>query len=270
MANVHRLFDKKDDDEEEEGKQSFYTGGADNRGGGGSGMAVYGPPKDDDDEGGDGNGDVFDRLVNRAQRDAAGAGGADTASGAMGDQAERKKKEIALYSNGFTVDDGPLREPNTPENQKFLEELLRGSVPSELRSAMRGNILDIGLSDRRSETYVPPAYVAFSGGSTLGSSQETASNAVFSDEGNEAPVLNDAEPSTTVQVKTADGKKLRLKLNTSVSVRQLAAAIRAQQTGSGPAAFTLSAGFPPKDLTDADISLKDAGLSGAAIVQKSA
>ena len=236
MANVHRLFDKKDD-EEDEGKQSFYTGGADNRGGGGSGMAVYGPPKDDEE------GDVFDRLVNRAQRDSAAGAGTDASSEGMGDQSGRKKKEITLYSNGFTVDNGPLREPDTPENQKFLEELLRGSVPSELRSEMRGNVLDVGLADRRSETYVPPAYVAFSGGSTLGSSQEISSDAVFSDDGTEVPALNDAEPTTTVQVKTADGKKLRLKLNTSISVRQLAAAIRAQQAGACPATFTTMCAF---------------------------
>ena len=63
-------------------------------------------------------------------------------------------------------------------------------------------------------------------------------------------------------------KKLRLKLNTSITIKELAAAIRAQQAGVGPARFTLSAGFPPKDLTDPHIGLKEAGLTGAAIVQK--
>lgn len=265
MANVHRLFDKKDDDEDEEDKQSFYTGGADNRGGGGSGMAVYGPPKDEDD---DGDGDVFDRLVSRATKDAKDMT-ADPEGAGAGVNAE--SRNITLYSNGFTVDDGPLREPNNPANEKFLAELLQGRVPSELRPQMRGGNLNVSLSDKRGETYEAPAYVAFSGGATLGgSSSEASTDAVFSDDGTEAPALNDAEPSTTVQVKAADGKKMRLKLNTSITVRQLAAAIRAQQAGSGPATFTLSAGFPPKDLTDASVSLKDAGLTGAAIVQKSA
>jgi UBX domain-containing protein 1 len=263
MANVHRLFDKKDDDEEDEGKQSFYTGGADNRGGGGSGMAVYGPPKDEDEDGSGGDGDVFDRLVSRATKDAQSMP-IDAGDG------EKEKRTITLYSNGFTVDDGPLREPNNPANEKFLAELLQGRVPSELRPQMQGGTLNVSLADKRGETYEAPAYVAFSGGATLGgSTSEASTDAVFSDDGTEAPTLDDKEPSTIVQVKAADGKKMRLKLNTSITVRQLAAAIRAQQAGSGPASFTLSAGFPPKDLTDAGVSLKDAGLTGAAIVQKS-
>ena len=268
MANVHRLFDNKDDEDD---KETLYTGGAGGPGGsGGSGMAVYGPPGEGGGSPRGGSGDVFDRLVSRAQAGAEAAGGGEPPMGqAGGGRPGAQTRTITLYSNGFTVDDGPLREPNTAENQKFLDELLKGLVPSELKPSMAGGILDVALADKRGETYVPPAYVAFSGGATLGTSAPVSGDAVFTDDGTRPPRLNESEPSTTVQVKTSDGKKLRLKLNTAITVRQLAAAIRNAQEGAGPDAFSLSAGFPPKDLADGEVSLKDAGLAGASIVQKS-
>jgi UBX domain-containing protein 1 len=270
-GNVRGLFDTSDGASDDEGKRNeLYTGGIDNRGGGGSGMAVYGPPG----EGGS-SGDVFDRLVQAAQNGGPRGEGVEGEVPSMppqsaGGPGSGNSRTITLYSNGFQVDDGPLREPNTPENRKFLEELLKGNVPSELRSSAGPGGLEINLADKRTETYTPPAYVAFSGGAALGTSAPTSDDAVFVDDHTPVPPLVDAEPSTTVQVKTSDGKKLRLKLNTSITVRELGAAIRAQQAGAGPARFTLSAGFPPKELTDPTTSLRDAGLTGAAIVQKSA
>lgn len=30
---------------------------------------------------------------------------------------------MVIWANGFTVDDGPLREPNDPKNQAFLKDI---------------------------------------------------------------------------------------------------------------------------------------------------
>jgi hypothetical protein len=40
--------------------------------------------------------------------------------------------------------------------------------------------------------------------------------------------------------------------------------------GAGGQAFTLNAGFPPKDVTDPDATLADAGLVGSSVTMKSA
>lgn len=37
--------------------------------------------------------------------------------------------EIALYRNGFTVNNGPFRDILAPENQRFLRSLQQGEVP---------------------------------------------------------------------------------------------------------------------------------------------
>ena len=39
---------------------------------------------------------------------------------------------ITFYQDGFTVDDGPLRKPDEPENAAFLAAVNRGQMPAEL------------------------------------------------------------------------------------------------------------------------------------------
>lgn len=73
------------------------------------------------------------------------------------------------------------------------------------------------LEDRGDEVYIPPhvPYVAFGGaGSALGGPAVAAEGATMTAEAVQAasaPVFSDAEPSTTLQIRTHDGKKLRIK-----------------------------------------------------------
>jgi hypothetical protein len=69
-----------------------------------------------------------------------------------------------------------------------------------------------------------------------------------------------------LQIRTHGGKKLKIKINQSATVLQLAATIH--RDGGAAPSFSLSAGFPPVDVVDALQSVKDAGLVGAAITQK--
>ncbi len=79
---------------------------------GGSGVNVLGPPDADDQS-------LFSQIGRSAQ--AAGAVQESTASA--------NSRRITIYRNGFTVDDGPLRDPHAPENQEFIRDLSRGMVP---------------------------------------------------------------------------------------------------------------------------------------------
>jgi hypothetical protein len=67
-------------------------------------------------------------------------------------------------------------------------------------------------------------------------------------------------------VRTSGGKKLRLKVNTSITVAQLAALVVADTGTQEP--FSLSAGFPPKDLLEPEATIEAAGLMGAAVTQR--
>lgn len=255
-------FKKQDEgSDSDEGKQNeLYTGGIGARGG--SGMAVLGPPSGKRNPPGT---DVFNKLVQAAQGHGAAAGGDMETP-----PADEEMNTITMYSNGFTVNNGPLRDPKTSsEDQAFLDQLLKGYVPAELKKGRKdpSKPMNISLSDKRGETYTPPPYTAFSHGTTLGSSSSATSRGQYLPGSlPPAPVVDESKPTTTIQVRTSTGKKLKLKVNLTTTVYQLAALVVAE--AGGTAAFSLSAGFPPKDLMDGSATIEAAGLQGAAVTQK--
>ena len=94
-----------------------------------------------------------------------------------------------------------------------------------MKDGQRVEGLDVHLVDNRSEDYVPPpppAYVAFSGGKTLGKEKSAAmvdqdddsSVCVFTRDllsSISSPILDENKPTTVLQVKTLTGKKIKMK-----------------------------------------------------------
>lgn len=218
-------------------------------------------PKGAPRPGGSGAAGIFDELVQKASE--------SSADGPPATDGTTQQFKITLYRNGFTVNDGPLRDPSTPENQAFMARLMEGRVPDEITRQVGGRLdaMDVQLADKRSEDYVappPPAYVAFSGtGSTLRGLSRNTEGLVFS-----AEVLSDVEipapdsvPGTlTIQVRTPSGKRLKIKINPSATIYQLAAMI-VQELGGSVTNFSLSAGYPPTVLKDGTVSVSGANLA---------
>ena len=75
--------------------------------------------------------------------------------------------------------------------------------------------------------------------------------------------VDDAAPTTTLQVRMADGKRKLVKANHTHTLAQLKAHVATFAPG---VAFTLKGGFPPKPLTDDAATLADAGLLGESLV----
>lgn len=97
--------------------------------------------------------------------------------------------EVALYRNGIIVNNGPFRDISNPDVQRFLTSLYRGEIPEgniplsnpfpslpfpcvELAQQMNAasasssstggpREVDLKLTNKIEEDYVPPAYVAF-------------------------------------------------------------------------------------------------------------
>jgi len=271
--------DKNDKDAKK--RNELFIGGIDQRGGG-SGLAVVGPPPNRSSSsaarigGSGGPPSVFDNIVGLASHQSEPP--SETGSGSSKETTSRK---ISMYRNGFTVDDGEFRDLTSPENLAFIASLERGEVPRELQREQRAGEqrplhVDILLADHREEDYVappPPPYIAFSGqGAVLrrDPADAVASEAnIFSPElllDVEISPVDESKPTTTVQVRTIQGKKIRIKINQDATVYQLAAMVM-RDSGVGTA-FSLSAGFPPVDVLDGSLSVKDAGLVGASITQK--
>ncbi len=72
-------------------------------------------------------------------------------------------------------------------------------------------------------------------------------------------------PTVTVQIRLHNGTRKVAKFNLSHTVADLQQFV-ARETPGVP--FTLSAGFPPKVLTDASLSLTAAGAANASVTQR--
>lgn len=290
MAHVTGLSDLNKDSQpaDDDDVNKLYVGG-NAQGGGGSGLSVMGPPADG------AAGDLAAGIIARAQQGAGSVrmlwalaghlaarsmapSGSNTCgipavllalvSLFSGGDASAASRKITLYKNGFTVDDGPYREKDDPANQAFLGALHRGVVPPELQ-AEGGADLDVRLEDKTSEDYVPPAYVAYSGsGHSMGSSAAADGALVSSGSSADAleqAVVDDSKPKTTIAVRLHTGKRLRLSLNHTHTIRHIMAAIQAE--GAGDVSYVLMAGFPPSQITDFNQTVEEAGLCGSQITQ---
>ncbi|ETV77262.1 hypothetical protein, variant [Aphanomyces astaci] len=263
MANVFgfgRMRDEQKDDDEE--KQAYYTGGTSSHGGG-SGLSVYGNPT-----GAAGGNPNVDNIISRAQQQGREAAEGSSTSGA----AVIPAHVITFYAEGFTVDEGEYRRRDDESNREFLSAIERGHVPRELEALhQRGEHVDISLVDKRHEQYQgkpKPQYEAFAGaGQSMGASPVDAS-AIVRDVDTSATLkpVDTTQPTTVVQIRLANGSRVRETLNTTHTVQDLHAILRRE--GAATQSYVLLAGFPPKPITDMQATLEAAGLLGAAITQK--
>ncbi|CAM9460603.1 unnamed protein product [Ectocarpus sp. 8 AP-2014] len=262
MANFATLESLKKGDEEEKKGNAYYAGGARGAGRGGSGLNVMGPPPDDEGEGEGGNGDPHVQEIFRR---------AET-GGPPGEEGGNERTiTITMYNGGFTVDDGPFRRLDDPANKDFLKDLASGLVPKELEAgATPGKGTDVKLVDKQNEDYVAPPYVAFGGdGQTMGAStvaEGAVMTATGAPEASEAPEVDASQPSTTLQIRLHDGRRVRAQLNMHHTVRHIQAIIAREGAGGG--SYMLMAGYPPAPLSDSSQTLEQAGLKGASITQK--
>ena len=245
------LNDLKKKAEEEKKQNEYYVGGTDNRGGG-SGLSVEAPPPNN--RGPQGQSEMLSRIVENASAPDSGEGGPVP-----------HLCQVTLYANGFVVDDGDFRSYDLPESQTFMRALLGGNVPTEL--AATGDVT-VSLNDKRGETFTPPPYSAFGGeAQSLGSSSSTPSEVFSADTiPDGTPTVDEAAPSTTIQIRLANGKRLKVKLNTSMKVVDVLRLIKSE--GGATAPFTISAGFPPKQIVDINLTIEECGLKGSAVTQK--
>jgi len=186
---------------------------------------------------------------------------------------------VAFYENGvFTVDDGEPRQVDDPENRSFMMAMMTGQCPEELLPDDPQQAIDINMV-RKSGDYEPPKYRAFKGpGHKLTSDQPVAPEGVGDDEGEvdggeeggEAQKWagpDESKPTTSIQIRLADGSRLVAKFNLSQNVGDVRKFIRTcrPDLGSG---FKLATTFPTRALDDASQTIEAAGLAGAVVVQK--
>ncbi|XP_077547946.1 NSFL1 cofactor p47-like isoform X2 [Haemaphysalis longicornis] len=186
---------------------------------------------------------------------------------------------LKMWQDGFSIDDGPLHNYQDQESQEFLQAIRQGEIPRELLQEAEGAEVNLNMEDHRHEQFVAPARarLAFVGeGHRLGSVTPTLSRPVVptpprehtEKNAKEGVHLNEALPTTNIQIRLSDGTKLVAQMNHTHTVGDIRKYIVTARPEYEAATFILLTTFPHKELTDDKATLKDANLLNAVIVQR--
>ncbi|KAK3142371.1 hypothetical protein QOZ80_4BG0345650 [Eleusine coracana subsp. coracana] len=184
---------------------------------------------------------------------------------------------IHFWTNGFSVDDGPLRQYDDPENADFIESIKKSQCPQELEPADRSTAVHVNVI-KRYEDYKEPAKPRsrFQGvGRTLGGGSSAEDNSAPAPPTQAPPaasrsvgiVVDDSLPFTSIQLRLADGTRMVARFNMHHTVGDIRSFIDASRPG-GTRPYHLQTGFPPKQLTDPTQTVEQAGLANSVIMQK--
>ncbi|XP_073436896.1 NSFL1 cofactor p47 [Dendrobates tinctorius] len=297
VTSFRDLVHAQEEEEEEEEGQRFYAGGSER-----SGQQIVGPPRkrspnelvEDLFKGAKEHGAVaVDRTTKspgESSRSSPFAGGGYRLGAAPEEESAyvagaRKHHQgqdvhvvLKLWKNGFSMDEGELRSYQDPSNAQFLEAIRRGEIPGELRRLAQGGQVNLDMEDHRDEDFVKPkmSFKAFTGegqklGSTTPNVLSTASPSQQAE--NEARAsssvnIDSSDPTTNIQIRLADGGRLVQKFNHSHRIRDIRMFIASARPAMAATSFVLMTTFPNKELTDENLTLKEANLLNAVIVQR--
>ncbi|XP_011865775.1 PREDICTED: NSFL1 cofactor p47 isoform X2 [Vollenhovia emeryi] len=291
FGTLNDLRNSDSSSEEEEG-QAFYAGGSEH-----SGQQVLGPGKKKKDL----ISDMFKSCQEQSiATDPPKIGGqqrpntfrgtgyklgqTSSDSEVMGANADQRSSNglivLKLWKDGFTINDSEIRSYDEAENRDFLDAIKRGEIPAEIRQQVQGAELRLDMEDHRHETYVPSKtkVKAFSGkGHMLGSpSPATVGMTVPTDPADQAAneaqakkelELDASKPTTTLQIRLADGSIVKAQFNLSHTVADLRRYIIAMRPQYALRDFSLLTVYPTKELAE-DKTIEEAGLQNSAIMQR--
>lgn len=222
-------------------------------------------------------------------------GGDDTPSrvvpdpnASMAPRPPRAHRELHLWRDGFSVDDGELFRYDDPANARTLEMINTGHAPLHMLNVEHGQEVDVEVHAHKDEDYKKPKkYVPFSGsGNRLGSPTPGSSGAATADVGASSSSNNnssssnntaqptvevdDSVPTLTLQVRLGDGTRLTARFNTTHTIGDVYEFVGRASTASQGRSWALMTTFPTKELTDKTQVLGDMAelKRGGVVVQR--
>ncbi|WOO82444.1 UBX domain-containing protein 3 [Vanrija pseudolonga] len=192
--------------------------------------------------------------------------------------AEVARRRVTFWRDGFSIEDGELYRYDEPGNRELLEAIHAGRAPLSLFNVRFGQRIELLVDQRTNEDYTPPPkgpLKAFSGGGNrLGSPAPAAASSSSAPASAPAPAaaaparefkVDDAKPTTSIQIRLGDGTRLVARVNLDHTVADLRAFVAASRPD--PRAFVLQTTFPSRELPDGE-TVEQAKLQNAVVVQR--
>jgi UBX domain-containing protein 1 len=208
-------------------------------------------------------------------------------------------RDLTFWRDGFSVEGGELRRYDDPAQAQILSEINAGRAPPSILNVQPGQPVELRVLRRTEEDYVPTPRRGFAGsGSRLGgvvpepaTQQPLGMPGAFPALGtppSAAPApaapaasrtrepetvtprfsVDQSKPTTSVQVRLADGTRLVARLNLDNTVRDLRSFINASRPENNTRAYTIGTTFPNRTLDDDSLTIEAAGLTNSVIVQR--
>nr|XP_033793024.1 UBX domain-containing protein 2A isoform X1 [Geotrypetes seraphini]XP_033793025.1 UBX domain-containing protein 2A isoform X1 [Geotrypetes seraphini]XP_033793026.1 UBX domain-containing protein 2A isoform X1 [Geotrypetes seraphini] len=154
----------------------------------------------------------------------------------------------------------------------------RKELPLELQKIYDKEEVDVKVEDKKDEECASrkPVFYPFSGqGYRLGSATPKIVSKVQKDYEEAAAdisppvvVVNDLEPITNIQIWLADGRRIVQKFNVSSRISQVRDYIEKVQGYRESLPFILTTSLPLRELLDETLTLEEAHLQNAVLVQR--
>ncbi|CAB3409956.1 unnamed protein product [Caenorhabditis bovis] len=281
MSRNIRTFDDLNGESDHEGNGS--DGESNNRRGQdfyvGSGQQVVGPNRNEED--------IFRRIMEtaRSRGDIISQGQPGEAVPAPSASNEsRPTAKLVIWKNGYTIDNGPLRNFDSPENAAVLNQILNGHIPPEMIRAYGSKAIDVAV-EKKTIDYEQPKFSVFQGqGVRLGNVVpdivgESSSGPVVPPASQDEQAkdlekakielnLDNSQPTTNVQIRLPNNQRLVATFNHTHTLCAIRSFICTARPDLEYRPFQLMSAYPPKVFDDESISIKDADLLNSVVVVK--
>ncbi|EJD38190.1 SEP-domain-containing protein [Auricularia subglabra TFB-10046 SS5] len=197
-------------------------------------------------------------------------------------------RQITFWRDGFSVEDGPLMRYDDPQHARLLDDINTGHAPPAILNVRVGQPVELRVLRRLDEDFVPthsqaafggagnrlgaavPGESAAAAGTTMPGSFPGTSPAAANPPPSVAPVfqLDTNAPTTSIQIRLADGSRLVARMNLTHTVGDIRGYINASHAGMAARQYTIGTTFPNRTLEDNSQTIKDAGLANSVVVQR--
>lgn len=184
------------------------------------------------------------------------------------DEEEAVIRVLHLWSEGFSVDDGPLLLYNDPKNQAFLEAMKHGHAPIQYLNVKPNQRVNVHIEKKMNEDYKVPEkkIISFSGsGQRLGSIVSTPPAVIQPTLKPFKPNVDPNLPTTTIQIRLHNGERVSSLFNTLHTIGDLWQFVASE---SNESSFVLETLMPKRALNLDSQTILDADLLNSSVIQR--